>query len=376
MRNEKAAISRHQLFSLGFLGLLSPIIRLLPHQAVLLSGAGAWLSALLTAIPVGLVFLLSMRFFKFAMPNEGFAELFIRALGHLVGRGALLLFTLWLIFYTGFTLRSSADRYITTAYQNASPELFIIIMLALALIAALGTFPALARSAEVFFPLLLVVLVGIFAFSFQDVDFTYLPPVTTLGLPSVLLGILPVANVLSLSLNVGFLEGRVCEKKKRSRQVFLWLAAMTATVTVLCLVTVGIFGAELTGKLTYPFFVMIRNITVFNILERLEAVIMALWVITDFALVSTLLFICVNNLRVCFNYLPSTAEKSPLLKLKNGRFLIWICAGLSLLTALFIAPDSQTLSSLSRNIIPAINLAFNFALLPAIIAVGLIRKKV
>ena len=49
-------------------------------------------------------------------------------------------------------------------------------------------------------------------------------------------------------------------------------------------VTLGHFGPELTGRLTYPFFALVRNTSVFGITERIEALVTALWVFSDFVL--------------------------------------------------------------------------------------------
>lgn len=376
MQKNDTIISRYQMLSLGFLGLLSPMIRLLPQQVVEKSGPYAWLAVLLTTVPVALLFLLIFRFLKYAMPNEGLGELFIRVLGKPLGKLAILLFTLWLLFYVAFAVRSAADRYITSAYNNTRPAVFILIMLGLCLVPLLGRFKNLGRTAESLLPLLALVLLLIFAFSFKEVDLTFLPPVTVSRLPTVLSGIPLVANVLSLAVYMGFLEGRISQKKSRARIAFIWLLIMLAVAVLLCVITVGHFGSKLTAGLNYPFFLMIRNISVFNFLERLDAVVLGLWVITDFALVSTMLFIIFNNLCLVFGYDPATAEIQKCLCLKKGRWLIWLCFALLIPVSLLIAPNAESLLWLSHYFVPMANNAFTFGLLPLIIIIGLLRKRV
>jgi len=323
-----------------------------------------------------LLFLFIKRFFKNAQPNEGYAELFIRVLGKGLGKTIILVYSLWLMFYTAFALCSSADRYITSAYQHSSPVVFIIIMLMLALIPSLGRFKTLGRTAESFFPLLIIVLLLVFGFAFQDVDFNFIPPPTTKELPKILSSIPVLANILSLSVYIGFLEGRIREKNKRTKTIFTWLLLMDIAVILLCITTVGSLGADMTSKLNYPFFVMIRNITVLNFMERLESIILALWVITDFVFISILLFIVDNNLRVVFSYQPASAEGTKYFDFKNGRYLIWINAAIILSISLFLSPNSLFISKLSQQVVPIINLGFIFGLLPLVIIVGLARKRI
>ena len=372
MPEKKDVLTRYQLLCLGFLSLLSPIIRLLPGRAAEFSGSAAWLSAILSAIPVGLLFLLTGKYMKKALPKEGFGELFLRSLGKPVGKTILLLFTFWLIFYAAFALRSGADRYITAAYESSSPAVFICVMLVLALYAALGRFSTLARCAAAFLPLMVLVLAVVFLLGFRDVDTAFLPLPTLSELPAVLKGVPTISIVLSLSVYIGFLEGSVGEKEKRTKTMGIFLFLIISVVVLLCIVTVGAFGAKLTAKLHYPFFTLVRNLSLFNIVERLEALVLGLWVITDFLLVSTLLFIIVTNLGIIFGLGQLYAAGQKRLSLQNGRWCIWASALVILVLSLVLAPDSKTLEQLSLNVVPLLNLFFLFGLLPLSIAAGLL----
>lgn len=376
MPDSKGKISRWQQLCLGFLALLSPIIRLLPQQSAHAADSSAWVAAIVGAIPVGLLFLLTARLMKNALPDEGFGELFLRILGRTAGKIVILLFTVWLIFYAGFSLRSGAERYIATAYNHAQPSFFILVLLLLSVAAALSRFKALGRTAEVFFPIMALLLGLVFGFCFPDVETQFLPPPTFSETGNILLAAVPVANIMGLSVYFGFLEGRVGERNKLKRFFWLWLPLLTAAVLLLCVTTIGTLGAEMTSQLEYPFFVMVRNISVFNFLERLESAVMALWVVTDFLLISILMFIVSDNLRLCLGLGRGGEDKAKLLDMKNGRWTVWLCAALVLVAALTMAPDSEVLLTLSRAVVPYINIALTFLLLPAIVVVGLIRKRI
>lgn len=374
--NERHSISRWQQVCVGFLCILSPIIRLLPRQTALLSGPYAWLAALLAAIPVVLLFMLIRRFFKYALPGEGFAELFLRAVGAPIGRCVLAVFTIWLLLYGAFTLRSAADRYISSAYPNSSPTIFVIVLLLLALIAALGKFRAFSRTAEVFFPLLFIVLIVIFLMAIPDVDTAFLPPFTISQTPQVLRGVPPVSLILSLSAYFGFLEGRVRERKRHLGAMLIFLIMSIAVVVMLCVTTVGAFGAASTSKESFPFFILIKNLSAFGVIYRLEALILALWVVSDFVLITTTIFILVNNLRVLFGYLPNTGEDGKFFEFKNGRWLIWLVGAALPVLALTIARDSFSLSAISNVVVPLVNLCLIYGILPLVILVGIIRRRV
>ena len=375
MMTDNLRITRWQQLCLGFISMLSPIIRLLPRHSAEIAGSSAWVSALFAAVPVTLLFLLVLRLFKNASEGEGFGELFIRILGKGVGRAVIVIFTLWLIFYTGFTLRSGADRYITSAYHNSRPEFFILVLLSLAVLSCLSRFKTLGRVSEVFFPLMALVLALVFGFAFQDVSGEFLSAPAISELPGIIRAVHPSSIILSISVYFGFLEGRVADPHKRRGTVFFWFLLMFSTVFLLCITTIGCFGGELTSNLDYPFFVMIRNISLFDFIDRLETPVMALWVITDFVMVSTLMFIITGNLRLCMGLRESEPQLG-LTALRHGKWLVWLCAVPVLVSALTMAPDAGTLRQLSQVIVPWINTALIYGLLPAIVLVGLIRKRI
>lgn len=92
------------------------------------------------------------------------------------GRGAAFVYGLWLVFYAGFSLRSSASRFIYTIYPGAPPWPFVAAGLAAGLAAVLSPGRALARASELFRWLLLLALAPILLLGLADVDFGSLCP--------------------------------------------------------------------------------------------------------------------------------------------------------------------------------------------------------
>ncbi|MEG1242632.1 MAG: GerAB/ArcD/ProY family transporter [Oscillospiraceae bacterium] len=373
MQQANTGISRYQLFCLIFMGLLSPIIELLPKRPVHLAGGGACYSVLLAFFPLFVLLLIKTRLLKNAAPEEGLGEVVLRVFGKIPGRVLIFIITAWLIFYTAFALRISADRYVVSAYQQATPTIFIVVLLFISTLASLGAFRALGRTAEAFFPLLLLALVVIFALAAQDINYNFIPPLRATEPISLFAGSLPILNVLGLGLYLSFLEGRVEKRGSALKTSLLWLLFLLAVVFFLCLTCVGSFGATAVTRLSRPFFSMIQNISVFSFIERPETLVIALWVITDFVFLATLQFIIAANLRLCFGFPRNTMETGRRRSMKNGRFLLLACALLVFVIAMALPFDSP---ALSLRLVPGINLCFSFLFLPLTALVGAIRKRI
>ena len=144
-------------------------------------------------------------------------------------------------------------------------------------------------------------------------------------------------------------------------RVFLSLGALAA---LLCVTIVGTFGAALAAEMHYPFFVMIRCIRIFRLLERVEALVVAQWVVTDFLLLGALLQAATGNLTLCFPKLDRRREVTAL-----------SCLALAAVSGAVCAPTSFSLRELSRTLVPLASAAAAGLLALALI-VGAVRKKI
>lgn len=364
---------RNQLLCLGLAALLSPGLRLFPSASAKLAGRGAWLSALLSALPLVLYALFLLRFMGSRQDGEGLAELTQRALSPAAGRAALTLFALWLTFYAGFVLRSGAERFITTIYPNSSPGVFIIVMGLVSLAAALGSARSIVRTAKSVLPVVLGVLLPVLIAGLFSLDSSDLWPLSQRDLVPVLRGTVPAFDVVSALLYcMCFLAGSVKKREDDRRCVLLWTLAVCALLAFVSLDVVGAFGAELASALTRPFFSLVRNLVFFRSLERVEALVVALWIFPDFLLCSMLLYASQLCLRLAMGKDARFRGESPA-DMSEGRAVIWFAATGAIVCAIFLAPTSEKLLLWSEKIIPAASMGVALVLLPAVYGIGKIK---
>ena len=317
-------MTRKQFAAAIFVSLLSPLLRLLPQTAVDFAGRGAWLSALPAVLPLaGLTAILNV-FLRHMRPGEGLGGLLMRWLGPVWGRAVLLLYAGWFLFYGGFILRSGAERLVSTIYPSSGQTLFVLVTISLCLLVALGDLRAAARTAVLMRGVLVGALAAVILFSIPNMAADKLWPVGWRDTGPIALGALPLASVGAVSGCFCFLAGYVQPEEDRrwplGPLLFLLLLGGIICGSVVC-----VFGPELTATLTYPFFIMIRSISLWNLVPRIEAVVIAAWVGADFLLCTMLLRCAHEALRPVF-CLPSP-EGRPLFSLKGGRVMLWAEAG-------------------------------------------------
>ena len=337
MDNE--TITRKQLSAAVTVSLLSPLLRLLPQTAVGFAGRAAWMGALTALVPLTALGLVMASFRRRLRPGEGMGGLLLRWLGPVAGRIVLCLYGAWFLFYGGFILRSGAERLVSTIYPSSGQDLFLLVTIGLCLAVSLGALRAAARAAVIMRAVLTGALVLVLALSLPNMDAAFLGPIGARDVLAAVPGALPFASVCAVAACFSFLEGYARPPKGR-----LWPAGAALLVlglgAAVCLAVVCVFGPALAGTLTYPFFVMIRGISLWDLVPRIEAAVIAVWVGADFMLVTMLLRCAHEALRPVFGY--PVPDGLPAFSLGKGRWLQWL-EGLAVLgcSALFDLPPWQ-----------------------------------
>lgn len=373
--NSRDLITPRQLTTTALVCVLSPLIRRFPRDAAATAGRTAWLSAPMALLPAALVIAMIWLLFRRRSEPAAFSTLLCDILGKIPGRAVMALYALWCLFYAGFLLRSGAERFVTTVYPDAGFSVFIIAGALLGGIAALGSVRSIVRAAMIFCPLLIAVPLCSSLLMVGDIDWAILVPVTAADLPTNGYAALQIANVISVLFFLSFLGNRLTEPIRLRN--FVWrlplLLALLGAMTVCCL---GLFGPELTAKLRYPFFLLLRDLHALGPLERAEPVVIALWVFSDFVLLSLLLRIAADNLRICFGCPVEHSVPQAGFSLRRGRWLTVLVTLCAVTVGLTIAPDTTRFVFFSEQVVPPANTLMTFAIPLLVLLIGALRRKV
>ena len=280
-------ITRRQLYKLLWCALLSPGAELLP-AATLGAGRGAWLSTL-WALPV----FVGAGWLLWTLSRGAGLAGRLAALGW-GGKGLLVVCMLWGEVLLALRLRLWSGRMVAAGTQEG--PLWLVLAVAAGLTLWLGSKKraAAARAAELF--LLTVGLGGaaVLALSAGQCQAVRLLPLTGDELVGSLGAALPACGVLGYGTFAAFLLHHV-EQGGSGRTWPVWAAGICGGLTVLQLVTIGVFGPILAGRLTSPFFALAKSVGVEGAFQRVESLVSALWLFADLAL-SVLLVLALEEM--------------------------------------------------------------------------------
>lgn len=374
-------ISRRQMSALILVAMLSPVFRVLPRRIVGTARGMSWLSILLAIPPALLLLFLLGRAMAKRRANQGLAELLLDSLGRPAGRCVLVAIALWMLFYAGFLVRNAAERYISTAYPQSHIWPFLLILLGITVPAILGSLPPLARSAVIFCPLILGMLLLVAFLLAPDVDIQLLRP-SLYGMGGTIRAVAPVLEVLAATVYFAFLGNHVPPGAGFFRR-YSWLVfAILGLSAVFCAGTVGVLGPAMTEETIAPFFSLLRDLSIFHLTERMEVFVIALWVISDFLLVSALQLAAYRCLHlgllgrapVLTRRSTRPGQVSPMQK--DARWLLWVGLAAVAATSIWIAHDSVALQPWSDTRIPLSSAIITFIILPASLLIGKLRRRI
>lgn len=323
----------------------------------------AWLApiiALFFILPI--IFILD-RIYK-NYKHESFMEVIEDIFGLVVGKTLSVLYIIFLTFQLGIVIYNYADKLVSTAYTQYDQLIFVAIMLfAVAYITRKSGLSVLARMSEILTVIIILVFLFFAALSFKDIKISNITPISYLD-------IFPAfkANLIVMSvwwhLPLMFLFSDYINNKEKIKKVCSVTILLLSFLSVLLAVTaIGILGATTIELSPVPYITMVKQLSVFGFVERMESIVLTLWIFSDFMMISLLIFIVFNIFK-------------SLLKLSDTKPLISIYSLILFFIVMMFGRNTFEVQALGFSMIMPLNIFLGYIMPVLVFSVGMIRKKV
>lgn len=342
---EENVFSRRQFLALMFLAFISPAARLLPQRTAALAGSAGWVSPLLAVLPVALFALLLLP----SLGRDGLDGLFERAFGPTAGRAVTGLYAVWMLLLASLCVRFYAERFLATAYVGARLWLFTGALLLLLWLILRKNVCIFARSCEIYMLAIGALLALLFCFAAPGVKLTNVLPVSTLDTLPLMKSTLSVMSVASVFLYGAFLRPHI-RAKSGKKSLVAGFAVILAVFAVMDLLIIGVFSADFTADMQVPFFLLVKNINVIRVFERVDSFVLAFFVFTDLSYAGLMLFASRR-----------AAERS--FRLKKGNRIVLPMLLICFVLALSV-PSGFAAEKISSKIVQPANIFFGWVIPP------------
>ncbi len=291
---------------------ISPVIRDIPNIAAKRAGNGAYLAVIISAVMLTVLVFITDKILKIHK-GRNIYDIIDLTSGSFAAKLIIFLYALWSLVSAGAYMQHYVRRFSSTIMPYTNPVFFILVMLVLAFFVFRKNFKTISRISEICFPLIsgaLAILI-LLALPVINTDNFVLDNIKPKELIKTGADIGSVGGYLILIL---FLGDRISESQNFKKEALLsGLYFLIITVAIIC-VTIGINGTNLTARLPLPFFTTVKQISSFGVIERMEPLLISIWLISDFIVISiftAVFLLCMKWLfgleKVSFLMIPSLA---------------------------------------------------------------------
>lgn len=361
MKTAKDKISVRQLFFVFTIILSSPSTRFLPKFAAAKANQAGWVSPIVSIIPfVALILIVEGLLKKYK--GQSMSEIITDVFGKYLGTLILVLYLLWAFYVTAMFTRQYAERLTSSIYPNISNNIIIILsLIPIAYILRSG-FTAIARMSEIILPFIGIALFLLALFLLPIVRTDNILPVYFNDIIPIFKGGFSSTAVIAYLFLMFFLSDNLVNLKSLRKFGYISVAVSISSIVLVNFVTIGVLGASTVRRSPTPVLSAVKQVSILDTIENIEAIVIAVWILTDFTLIVSMITILMKLIKSIF-------------KISDTRPLINTLTILVYYLSLGVSVHKFELDEFSDKLIIPINLVMGFGIPIILLILSKFKKR-
>jgi spore germination protein KB len=355
-------ISLRQAMMLFLILLFSPIVRFFPSQIAKEAGQAGWLAPFVSFFFLAGIIIIFSKIYK-KYPDASLMEVICDVTGKFFGIIILVFYLLWLIILLALYIRYYSIRLTISIDAIKEVRFVIIAMLVLTGIILKNTIETISRMGEIIFYLLVIGFAVLFLSALPIVDINNLIPLSVLDIFPVFKASYMLTGLYAYLVVLLFFSDRINHKETLYKTGIKYSLLLMMLDVLLAIMILGALGHSVVKRAPLPFYLTVKNISLFGAIDRLEAITVTQWILADFILIIVFSY----SILCIIKYLFKLSDMKPYVIIFN--FFIFLCS-------MYIATSQFELENFSVQVAIHLNIIFGFALPILIFIIGKIRKKV
>jgi len=360
---EKGMISERQFTILAAITIIGDSLLVMPGMLASVAKQDAWLSALLSLL-LGLLVTWLFCMAAKCYPKLNLIASLQKVYGNWLGALLAIIFLFHSLMTSGVVLREAGD-FIQTHSLPKTPTVAVLLLFLVIIVMAIKLrLEAFSRTAELLF--------GVFIVFFVFVSIALLPQIQLKELqPFFQNGFMPIMRGGLIGVTFSFVEVSALlmiapyvawNDKKMSNKRFLTGALLGGIVLLFVTFYANtVLGPLLTERQMYPTYTLAKRISIGNFLERLEALLAFMWVIS-------------NYFKIVLHAYALATGLAQLLRMKDYSQLAFPVALLVVATALIIYPNIIFFNTELTRTYPLFDLTIALGI-PMLLVIGALFRK-
>lgn len=260
-------------------------------------------------------------------------------------------------------IRYYAIRINTAITPTTDISFFIIVMMILVAVVLRYGLVIFARMGEIIFLILVIGFTLLFVFSLKNVKIDNLTPISCLDFLPVVKGSYHLTTLWVYLVVIFFFSDKINDKEMIKSTGIKWAIFLVVTNVMIAIMSIGSAGYSVIERSNLPFFIAVKNISVFEALNRIEALSVTQWITSDFILIIVFFYSILCILKYLF-------------KLAGTKSLIGIFTVFMYIFSLYLTKSQFELQDFSVMVAIHLNVLFGFILPVLLFVIGKVRKKI
>ncbi|MBT2667182.1 endospore germination permease [Bacillus sp. ISL-4] len=359
---EKGKIGSRQLMILVILYTLGDSILVLPSIVTSEAEQDGWVSGIIGVAIAPLLVIFLYDALRKRYPDSTLVEYSQKILGKWLGIAVSLLFISYFFITTATYLSEIGDFMISQIMPDTPIQVIMILFMSVVLLAARLGLEPLARSAEIFFPFVVLLVSTLIILLLPEIKFQNLQPVGEPGLKQVIRGsipfiVFPFIEPVAILMILPF----VSQKDRIRKSLFVGQLLAGSVLIIITMLAILVLGPESTARQNYPIYMLAKKINIGDFMTRLEAILAIIWFITIFIRFSLFFYVTVLGL-------------AQTLKLQDYRPLVFPFGILFISFTLILTPNIVHYNEFISEIWPFYALTFGFLLPLLLLIIAKVKK--
>lgn len=284
-------ISPYQLAMIIIMTVISIEVFSLAAEAADNLGADGWLTIVVLGI-INIFSVLIIVRLNSIFPGKTIAEYSQIIIGTIPGKILTSFFAVYLIIVIAYVTRVFTEVVKMFLLFRTPTEVIMLSLILVCTYVVRGGIECVARINELLFPILFIPFIAIMLFGFPIMDFSNLRPILQIPPGRVLTAIPRMIfsfGGIELALYyIGFMK----EPRRAYKPLMVSVLFLIFFFLMIIIFCIAAFGAKTVTKIIWPLAAYIRLISLPGVfIERLDGVILSLWVLTVFTTIVSVLFI-------------------------------------------------------------------------------------
>ncbi|MFC5449930.1 GerAB/ArcD/ProY family transporter [Paenibacillus aestuarii] len=310
MRPVKTQLSATQIFWIMTTMAVGVALLLTIGQSIGIANKNAWISVIICGfLCVYAVFAASKL--SQLYPNYSFVEYTQVILGKWLGRLVVLIYFVQWYSVTGVIMRELTNR--MNLIMPRTPSWVIIAgILAVVVYAVSQGIEVIGRCAEFIGPLIIFIVILTLLLSVNNWRSEYIMPVfKDLPLNPIIHGALPPAAIIGQNVILIMLFKFTSNPRAATKAAVAGTALASLMVTITVVMVITTFGSSMSAKMWYPYFELVRVISVADFIQNVDVIFVVVWLASVFIRISVIFF-------------AASYGMGQFLKLKNWKHILWV----------------------------------------------------